>query len=137
MSASPPLVLIVDDEEPLLRLMARLVEKSGYRVLSATTGAEARRLFREHGDQIELALLDVTMPGGDGAEALLPEFLAERPGLSVVVTSGEDPPEALRTEIERVGGDFLRKPFASRALRSLLEEQIATGQRTTTLSGQR
>jgi two-component system cell cycle sensor histidine kinase/response regulator CckA len=128
MRDSLPTVLVVDDEKTLLTLMTRLIEKAGYRVLSAASGDEARSLFAAHGNELDLVVLDVTMPGGQGAEVLMPEFLTARPELSVVVTSGDEPPEALRVELERVGGRFLKKPFASRALRALLEEVAGTGE---------
>ncbi|MCP4907179.1 MAG: response regulator [bacterium] len=119
--STPRTALVVDDEEQLLRLMARILERGGHRVLSAANGDEARRLFRAHADEIEIVLLDVLMPDGDGAEALLPEFLSERPGIDVILSSGDALPEALETELERVGGRFLHKPFVPRSLLRMLE----------------
>ena len=118
-------VLVVDDEDQLLRLMTRLVERTGRPVLAAAGADEARSLFRAHADEIGLVLLDVTMPDGDGAEKRLPEFTAARPGLQVVVTSGDAMPASLEGELERVGGRFLRKPFAPKALLELLSEETA------------
>ena len=114
-------VLVVDDEDQLLRLMVRVVERAGRPVVAADTASEARRLFREHAEEIGGVLLDVTMPDGEGAATLLPEFLGERPDLEVIVTSGDALPEALAVELERVGGQFIRKPFAPKALLRLLE----------------
>ena len=114
-------VLIVDDEDQLLRLMTRILERGGKRVLAAATGDDARRLFRAHRAEIEIVLLDVMMAGGAGAETLLPEFLAERPDLDVILTSGDALPEALEILLERIGGRFLRKPFGPRSLLPLLE----------------
>lgn len=120
-------VLVVDDEAPLLRLMTRLVEKAGRPALGAATGAEARALFEDHAEAIGLVLLDVTMPDGDGAERLLPEFVAVRPDLEVIVTSGEALPEPLAAELTRVGGHYIRKPFTPRALQALLEADPSSG----------
>lgn len=111
--------LVVDDEDQLLRLMTRVLERAGHRVHAAATGEAARRLFREH--EPEIVLLDVTMPDGDGAERLLPEFLAERPELRVILTSGAALPESLEVLLGRVGGDFLCKPFPPRSLLQLLD----------------
>ena len=108
--------LVVDDDDQLLRLMTRVLEREGIRVLSAGNGADARRLFREHSGEIDIALLDVLMPDGDGAASLLPDFIAERPEIDVVLTSGDDLPEALGNLIVQIGGGFLRKPFAPKNL---------------------
>ena len=118
-------VLVVDDEDLLLRLMTRLIERTGRPVLAAGNAAEARALFHKHVGEIGLVLLDVTMPGGDGAEKLLPEFSAARPDLRVVVTSGDAMPASLEEELERVGGSFLRKPFVPKTLLALLVEQAS------------
>ena len=118
-------VLVVDDEDQLLRLMGRLVEKGGARALMAATANEARALFEAHASSIDLVLLDVTMPDGDGAEQLMPEFLGARPNLGVIVTSGDALPPALGDALERVGGRFLRKPFSPTALTSLLDAPSA------------
>ena len=115
--------LVVDDEDQLLRLMTRVLERAGHRVHAAATGAAARQLFREH--EPEVVLLDVTMPDGDGAERLLPEFLAERPELRVILTSGAALPEPLEALLGRIGGDFLCKPFPPRALLQLLDGDAA------------
>jgi hypothetical protein len=96
--------LVVDDEDQLLRLMTRVIERAGHRVHAAATGEAARRLFREH--EPEIVLLDVVMPDGDGAESLLPE------SLEVLLGS--------------IGGDFLCRPFPPRSLLRLLEGDAAT-----------
>ena len=74
--------LIVDDEDQLLRLQTRILEKEGVHVLAAKDATEARALFSAHELEIDLLVLDVMLPGGDGAEQLLPEFAARRPSVS-------------------------------------------------------
>lgn len=113
--------LIVDDEDQLLRLMVRVLEGARYRVWAAKDGIEAMNLFREHAADIDLALIDVMHPPGAGAADLLPKMLAERPDLDVILISGDALPEALEGELTSIGGSFLRKPFAPKALLRLLE----------------
>lgn len=124
MTTAPPdrTALIVDDEDTLLRLMTRVLEKENVRVLPAKDAETARAVFAAHGGEIDLLVLDVTLPDGDGAEILLPEFLARRPTVRVVVASGDEPPQALADELTRIGGDFLRKPFSPKELIRLLQE---------------
>jgi CheY-like chemotaxis protein len=112
----PRTALVVDDEDQLLRLIARVVERGGDQVLTAATGDEARAIFREHAAEIQIVLLDVMMPDGDGAATLLPEFLETRPDLEVILTSGDALPSNLATELGRIGGQFLPKPFVPQAL---------------------
>lgn len=116
-----PVTLVVDDEDQLLRLITRLLERSGHRVLAAADAEEARRLFAAHAQEIGLVLLDVVLPDGEGAEVLLPEFLEARADLDVIAMSGDAASDALEKLLERVGGRFLRKPFAPKALIRLLE----------------
>ena len=117
--------LLVDDEDQLLRLMTRVLEKEGVRVLAARDAGEARALFSAHESEIDLLVLDVTLPGGEGAEVLLPEFVARRPTARFVVASGDDPPPALAAELQRIGGHFLRKPFVPKQLIRLVHELSA------------
>ena len=119
-------ILVVDDEDPLRRLMARVIERAGTQALTAATSSEARDCFREHLDEIDVVLLDVMMPDGGGAATLLPEFLAQRPGLDVILTSGDALPRELETQLEQVGGQFLRKPFVPGALLRILESSSSS-----------
>ena len=113
--------LIVDDEDPLLRLMVRLLERAGYTTWSARDGIEALRVFREHAFEIDLVLLDVIHPPDAGAVDLLPALLAQRPDLEVILMSGDVLPEPLEEILVSIGGRFLRKPFLPKALTLMLE----------------
>jgi CheY-like chemotaxis protein len=64
------LVLVVDDESAIRAVTARLLERSGYRVVAAESGEEALVHFGEHGAAIDLVLTDLMMPGMDGAALL-------------------------------------------------------------------
>ena len=124
MTTAPPdrTALIVDDEDQLLRLMTRVLEREQVRVLTAKDGTEARALFSAHENEIDLLVLDVSLPDGDGAERLLPEFLARRPAARFIVASGDEPPVGLAAELTRIGGHFLRKPFVPKELIRLVRE---------------
>lgn len=121
-AASERTALIVDDEDQIRRLVGRVLERAGIRTLDAESAQEARALFDAHASEIDMMLLDVTMPHGEGAEQLLPEFVARRPGAIAIVTSGDDLPPGLEAELERVRGVFLRKPFVPNELLRLVEE---------------
>jgi CheY-like chemotaxis protein len=84
--ASTTSVLVVDDEVSIREVLADLLKESGYRVLTATNGAEALRMIER--DPPDLVLTDVMMPVMDGHELLL--HLRDDPGLeglAIVVMS--------------------------------------------------
>jgi two-component system cell cycle sensor histidine kinase/response regulator CckA len=108
-------VLDADDDAQLLRLLVRLLEREGHRVLKASDSAGALELFREHAHEIDLAVLDVG-PDPDGIQQPLRTMLDARPDLAVVLASGDQPPGDISAQLEEIGGIFLRKPFAPPAL---------------------
>ena len=59
-------VLVVDDDERVLKITVKMLEVFGYRVLSAATPAEAVIIFEAHRNEIDLLLSDVNMPGCRG-----------------------------------------------------------------------
>jgi DNA-binding NtrC family response regulator len=118
-------VLVVDDDEQLLRLIVRLLESAGHRVRTATSLPETLALFDAADGRaagIDLALLDVNLAPGGGAAELLPLLQTRAPGLELLLMSGDALPEPLESELSRRGGRFLRKPFAPKALLRLIAE---------------
>lgn len=116
-------VLVVDDDEQLLRLMVRLLDGAGHRTRTATNLPDALALFEAAASEIDLALLDVNLAAsGGGAAELLPLLQARAPGLEVVLISGDALPESLEQALSARGGRFLRKPFAPKALLRLVAE---------------
>lgn len=117
-------VLLVDDEEGVRNVARRVLERSGYRVISAASPLEAIALFNEHGAGIDLLLTDVTMPVMNGRE-LADALLGARPNLPVLFMSGHSY-DALR---QRTGGEFalLNKPFGPEELSRAVRERLTAG----------
>ncbi|HLH67325.1 MAG TPA: PAS domain S-box protein [Solirubrobacteraceae bacterium] len=106
-------VLVVEDQEPLRAITARILERAGYRVLTASSGPEALRRAAE-AQRIDLLLTDVVMPDMLGQR--LAELIRElRPGLRVVFVSGFARP-ALEQAGRALEGPLLHKPFTSAEL---------------------
>ncbi len=107
-------VLIVDDED-LVRTTARIaLANSGYRVFTARDGQDAVRVFALQPREIDLVLLDMTMPVMGGEEAL--ERLKElREDVLVLASSGYDEREAQQRFGGRIAG-FLQKPYTAAQL---------------------
>ena len=103
-------VLIVDDEAGVRDVARRILETRGLTVRTASSGAEAVRIVREAGDAIDAVLLDLTMPGMDGAETFV-ELQRVRPGLKVVLSSGYSQ-ELTLPQIGQPGlAGFIQKPY--------------------------
>jgi len=104
-----PLVLVVDDLAPNVRLLGAVLSPRGFRVATASSGAEALDVLgKEHPD---LVLLDILMPGMDGYEVC--RRIREDPGTAflpviMITASGEE--EKIRA-IESGADDFVNKPF--------------------------
>ena len=108
-------ILVVDDE-PVVREMAReLLEVAGFDVIEASDGHEAVDRFRSQGDAIDAILLDMTMPGMNGAEALA-EIRKMEPHARVILTSGYDGQDTVASLSGAEGVAFLQKPYRARTL---------------------
>ena len=81
--------LCIDDDQAILRYEKALLEKSGYAVLTATSGLQALRLVTMC--QCDVVLLDFEMPGMDGHE-VASKIKLVRPELMVILLSGSDVP---------------------------------------------
>ncbi len=108
-------VLVVDDEEPVRRLAARVLGRLGFSVRTAADGREGLEAFQKHADEIVAVVLDLTMPGMSGAETLR-AMRTVRPGATILLSSGYDADDSIRT----LGGEqpdgFLQKPYSARGL---------------------
>jgi DNA-binding NtrC family response regulator len=123
-TASEATILIVDDEPALLRLVTRVLEREGYKTLSAKAGDEAIVTFDKHFEEIDGVILDIVIPP-NGVEEVFDHMMAARPGLMVVFVSGDEPDYALAKKIQLHGGVFLRKPFLPTALLELVVQGLA------------
>ena len=103
-------VLLVDDEKSLLDIGKRLLEDNGYQVLLAGSGEEAVEIFRHQGDEIDLVLLDVSMPGMGGRRCLK-ELLALQPRLKVIITSGYAVDDSLQEILAEGAFAYVAKPY--------------------------
>lgn len=116
-------VLVIDDEELVRSYSRSALLRYGYDVLLARDGAEAVRLFQEKADQIGLVLLDVAMPGMDGAKTL--ERIREiRPDVPVLVCSGFGDVEVEACFAGKEIAGFFPKPYTVKQLARKVKECI-------------
>ena len=119
MTSRRRLVLVVDDDEMLRRLVRIVLEADDYEVVEASSGKEAiERLTIVAPDVV---VLDVMMPGIDGVETC--RRLHAGDVKVVMLTAGRDP--ALEARCREAGADaFLTKPFSSIHLLDVIEELV-------------
>jgi len=116
-------VLLVEDEDAVRSFAARALGQRGYRVLEATTGAEALDLFARHDGDVDLVVSDVVMPEMDGP-TLCERLRRQRPDLKVIFISGyaED---AFRQHLaENEDFMFLQKPFDLKQLAAAVKAAL-------------
>ncbi len=112
--ASGPLILIVDDEEKILRFIRMNLELEGFRVISANSGLEALQRVRTASP--DLVLLDVMMPEMDGFETL--RLLREFSDVPVIMLTVRSDEEDIVRGLELGADDYITKPFGVRELTS-------------------
>lgn len=105
-------VLVVDDEETVRAVTDKLLTRLGMKVLTAKDGKEGLDTFRQHADDIDLVLLDLTMPFLNGDEVFR-EIRRLDPDARVILMSGYDEQEATTRFASADLSGFLQKPFAA------------------------
>jgi two-component system KDP operon response regulator KdpE len=125
MSTAGPLILIVEDEPQMRRFLRASLTPGGYRVLEATTGAEANAMATMHNP--ELILLDLGLPDRDGLEVL--RRLREWTTVPVIVLSarGREPDKI--EALDAGADDYLTKPFGTGELIARIRVALRHAQR--------
>jgi len=113
------LILIVDDEAPILEVARKTLEENGYKVLTAGDGAEALALYAEHKKMVDAVLIDMIMPYLDGA-ATIRALRKLDPDVKIIASSGLAANDKLFEEANEGVKAFLAKPYtAEKLLRTL------------------
>lgn len=116
--------LLVDDERSIRSTLGAMMQELGFDVLEASDGAEALSLFEAQPDRISVVLLDVSMPGMGGMEALIRmrEITARPPVVLMSGYAGQALNTAIFGEQQPV---FLGKPFTTTQLLDAVVEAIS------------
>ncbi len=116
-------VLVVDDETFMLSLADRMLARHGYTVLTATSAQEVLHMLEIWPDlKIDIAVIDVVMPGMDGFE-LAERIRKTRPQLPILYMSAYPEKAELRPEKTRIV-PFVPKPFSSLTLVGKIREML-------------
>lgn len=125
MGAKMPMILVVDDDDQIRRLIRQTLEEAGYRVTEARNGREAIPQYRV--DHADLVIMDILMPGQDGLvtiTALRQDF----PDLKVIaITGGTDRIGLLNfLDVAKMfgAGRTLQKPFEMKTLLDMVQAEL-------------
>lgn len=112
-------ILLVEDEEPIVRLLRRGLTAQGHELLATDNGDEGAEMAVEDAS-VEFVLLDISLPGLDGHEVLA-RIREERPELPVLMLTARDDLQNKVSALKGGADDYLTKPFAFEELLARIE----------------
>jgi CheY-like chemotaxis protein len=114
-------ILLVEDE-PVLRELARAILKDyDYKVLEASSGVEALKVWDENQGKIDLLLTDMVMPEGIGGRELAEELKIRKPDLKIIYTTGYSS-DVMGSDLGMCDVRFLQKPYPPPQLAQTVRE---------------
>jgi nitrogen-specific signal transduction histidine kinase/ActR/RegA family two-component response regulator len=122
-------ILLVEDEPAILSMGKAMLERLGYRVLTAGTPGEAIRLAEEHPGEIHLLMTDVVMPEMNGRD-LAKNLLSLYPNLKRLFMSGYTANVIVHHGVLDEGVHFIQKPFSRKDLAAKVREALEQSQTT-------
>ncbi len=121
-------ILLVEDEDVLRGLAARILQSAGYTVLVAASGEEALLMLNDYDHAVDLLFTDVVLPGMGGRE-LATRIAAEHPTIRVLYTSGYNDDVTLRLQVQDQATHLVGKPYGVKELTRKVRE-VLDGPRT-------
>jgi signal transduction histidine kinase len=112
-------ILLVEDESDLLGLLREVLEQYRYRVLTASSGGEALRIWNEHHGRVDLLLTDMVMPGGMTGDELAAELKRRKPDLKIIYASGYSS-AFVGKDFSQDDTNFLAKPYQPQQVAQLV-----------------
>lgn len=112
-------VLIMDDEEPILKMSSRLLNKMGYKTTLVSNGWQAVETYKKalaKNERFEIVILDLTIPGGMGGKQTMAELLKLDPTVKAIVSSGYSNDPVMANYKAYGFSDILPKPYGKNHL---------------------
>jgi signal transduction histidine kinase len=116
-------ILLAEDNEGLREAAREMLEGLGYRVILATDGAQAVQLFKANARRIDLAILDVVMPGLTGPDVYL-QISIHQASTPVIFTTGYTAEAASLNSLVDTDAVFLQKPYSLRSLGQMIRRVL-------------
>ena len=118
-------ILIVDDQEPILKMVGRMLNTMGYEAVLALDGALAIEIYNkayQTGKPFDLVILDITIPGGMGGAKTIPELLKIDSNVKAVVSSGYSNDPIMANYLDYGFCGVVPKPYTKSQLAELLDK---------------
>ena len=116
-------ILLVDDEETILRVGSEMLRELGFEVITANDGREALSVFQANRNSISCIILDLTMPHLDG-EQTFRELCRLDPMVKVIMTSGYNEQEISHSFVGKGLAGFIQKPYRLEELAETLRNSM-------------
>lgn len=113
-------ILVVDDDKEIVKVLSRLLELEGYRVLKAFDGMEALELLMDH--KVHLILMDVMMPKLDGLSTLME--IRKKRNIPVIILSAKTEESDKVLGLSMGADDYVSKPFRTAELTARVRSQL-------------
>ena len=117
-------ILLIDDEEMIIKVGRELLQELGYKVIAARSGEEAIRLYLKNADKIDLVVMDMIMPGMGGGETF-DNLKTINPDIKVLLSSGYSINGQASKILERGCDGFIQKPFNLNQLSEKIQRIIS------------
>jgi putative two-component system response regulator len=101
-------VLVVDDDDGIRKMLARVLDRHGHHCIVAGGVEEARARLNE--EAFDLVITDVGMPGGSGLDLLM-RIASDHPDVATIMISGLDDPKVAATALDMGAYGYIQKPF--------------------------
>ena len=103
-------ILLIDDEEIVVKITKKMLQKLGYKIIKAHSGQEGLKLFQTYRDRIDLIICDMIMPKMDGLELVF-RLREIDPGVKVLLSSGSLIDEDEKDIVLRGFDGLIKKPY--------------------------
>ena len=115
-----PCIMVVDDEQAILKMLKRTLEPEGYGVVVADNGRSALELVEDC--RPDLVILDIMMPGLNGFQVL--DLIRQRSNIPVIMLTARCEVTTLHDALCLGADDYVRKPFGTRELLARIRAKL-------------
>lgn len=119
-------ILVVDDEKEICDLFQKFLTQEGYQVFIATNGAEAISLGKRN--RLDLALVDIKMPGMDGIE-VFQKLKKVKKDMEAIILTGYGTLKTAKEAMRLGAYEYLTKPFDLGLVKNIIREALETKKR--------
>ena len=123
-------IMVIDDEQAILKLLRRMLGQEGYNVVLANNGRTALELMQKRCP--DLIILDIMMPGLDGFQVL--DLIRQRSNIPVIMLTGRGEVASVRDALALGADDYVRKPFGTLELLARIRAKLRRAEPEVTVS---